>query len=245
MQPRHLGGPDVPVEGEGQVDDRELKTLAHPHRHDLNGRRVAVESAVAFSGITLLGTFGSQPVPQRRKSEAFTMGRLLQQLGQMSQVGHVPLAALPREDTFAHTGQPCGLENRGHAAFPGVVGPLTQRLGDVVGERIALKRQLFGGLAEEQRRGGGAYQPAAVWLIERFEQTQPVLGGPGLEHVGVPGVDGGNAGSGEGVPAQPRLLVIGGDHRDVAGREVPLAESRSAGEQSTDIGGQVGHDVFT
>ena len=46
----------VAVEGERQVDDRELQTLAGVHRHDLDCVGVAVEAAVALGGTDCLLT---------------------------------------------------------------------------------------------------------------------------------------------------------------------------------------------
>ena len=55
----------VAVERERQVDDRVLQPLAHPHRHDLHRRGVAVQPPVAFRCAAAVFALGAQPVPQR------------------------------------------------------------------------------------------------------------------------------------------------------------------------------------
>ena len=104
---------------------------------------------------------------------------LLQQLRHVRQVGHLPLAALPRQHPVAHPAQLRGLEDRRDAALAGVIGPLPQRLGDAVGQRVTAVDEVFGGLAEEHRRRGGPHHAGAVRLVERLQQAQPVLGGLG------------------------------------------------------------------
>ncbi len=161
---------NVAVESEWQVHHRILQTLAHPHRHDLDGRGVAIDPAVAFGSATAILALAAQPVSQRRKGIALPVGDLLQQLRHVGQVGHVPLALLPRQHAVAHTAQLRGFEDGGHPPLAGVVRPLPQGLCDAIGERIAAAGKIVGGLAEEHRRGGGAHDPGAMRLVERLQQ---------------------------------------------------------------------------
>ena len=129
----------------------------------------------------------------------------------MCQIGHVPLAALPRQHAVAHAVQLRGLEDRGDPALAGVVRPTPATCSaTLIGQLIALGGKLFRGLAEEHRRRGGAHHPGAVRLVERLQQRQPIVGGLRLEHVGVAGVDRRNPGVGQ---------------RPVAGRARPCAVS--------------------
>ena len=156
-----LAHPDVPVEREGQVDERVLQPLAHPHRHDLDRGGVAVEPAVALGGAGPLLALVAQPLQQRRQPEAVAVGDLVEQLGEVLDVGEVPLAAAPGQHPLGHAGDVRRLEHRGDPARAGVVGPAPQRLGDPVGEVVAGRsRQLGRGAAEEHRGGGGADQAA-------------------------------------------------------------------------------------
>ena len=114
-----------------------------------------------------------------------------------------------------------GLEDRRDATLPGVVGPLAQRVGDAIGQRVTLGGKGFGGLAEEHRRRRRAHQPGAVRLVECLQQAQPVVGRRRAEHVGVAGVHGGDARGGQRVEARAAVSVGLDDHRDVAGPQRP------------------------
>ena len=81
-------------------------------------------------------------------------------------------------------------------------------------------------------------------LIERLQQTQPILCGRGGEHVGVPGVHRGDTGRGECAVAGPGVLVGFHDDGDIAGLQRAAGEGGAAGEQCADIGGQVAADVL-
>ena len=74
---------------------------------------------------------------QRRQAEVLTVGGLVQQLRQVRQIGHLPLAVAAT--TAPGRAMPAivrGLEDGRDAALAGVVGPLPHRLGDAVGQRV-------------------------------------------------------------------------------------------------------------
>ena len=87
----------VAVEAEGQVDEGVLQPLADPDRHHLHRGRVAVEAPVALGRALPLAALGPQPVEQGRQPEALAVGQLVQDLRDVGQVGHVPLAPAVRE----------------------------------------------------------------------------------------------------------------------------------------------------
>jgi len=74
-------------------------------------------------------------------------------------------------------------------------------------------------------------------LVERLQQIEPVLGGLGGEHVGIPGVDRGDTGLAQRGVAGPGVLVGVGDDRDIARLHPPVAEGGAAGQQCRDVGG--------
>ena len=122
------------------------------------------------------------------------MRDFLQQLRHVRQVGHVPLAVLPGQHAVAHAAQLRGFEDGRHPALAGVLGPLPQRVGDPIGQRITARRQEF---PRSRRRTSSPRRRAparAVRLVERLQQAQPVIGRLRAEHVGVAGIDRRNAG---------------------------------------------------
>ena len=208
---------DVPVEAERQVDEGVLQALAHPHGHDLHRRGVAVEPSGALGRTAAAGALLAQPVEQRGQPEPLAVRGLVEELGEMGEVGHLALAAAPGQHPLGHPGDLRRLEHRGDPASTQVVGPGPQRLADPVGEVVATGVQAGGGLAEEHRGRRRAHQPGAVRLLERLEQAQPVLRRLRGEDVEVAGVDGRDAGLGQRLATGPRVLVRLDDHRDVAG----------------------------
>ncbi|COX35783.1 Uncharacterised protein [Mycobacterium tuberculosis] len=221
---------DVAVEGERQIHDGKLQSLGHEDGHDLHRRGVAVQPAIVFRRAgTRLG-LAAQPIAQPGQAEPLAMSGLVQQLRNVRQVCQVPFAAALAQHAPAHPGQLSGLKHRGHTAMACVVGPLAQRAGHPIGQRIALGGKRFRGLTEEHRARGGADQPAALRRVERLQQAQPVLGGLRGEHVGVTGVDRRDARLRQRIPARPRVFVMLDDHRDVCGHHGPPGEGGPAGQ---------------
>ena len=221
---------DVAVEREGQVDDRELQTLAPVHGQHLNRRRVALQPLAVLGAAPALVAAITQPVAQGGQGEVLGMCGFLQQLGHVRHIGHVPLAVAVGQRAFGHPTQPGGLEHRGHPAGPGVVGPLPDGFGDGVGQRVALGSKVFGGVAEEHRGSGGADHTGPVRLVERLQHGQPVVARLGVEHIGVTGVHRRNAGLGQCGEAGPGVLALLHDHRDVGGLDRSAVEGRGAGQ---------------
>ena len=173
------------------------------------------------------------------------MGDLVQQLGEVLDVGEVPLAAAPGEHPLGHPGDVRRLEDRRDAARPRVVGPAPQRLGHVVGQ-VRVGRELGGGAAEEHGGGRGADQAGPARLLERLEQALPVGRRLRGEDVGVAGVDGRHAGRRQRVTAGAGVAVALDDHGDVAGPDRPdlgaVVVGRVGGEQRLHVGREVGRD---
>ena len=229
----------IAVEGERQVDDGELQSLAAPYRHDLNGHGIAVQPPVALGGRAALLAPVAQPVPQTRQREVLAVGRPLQQLGQVREVGEVAFAAAPAQRTLGHAPQLGGLQHRGDTDLTGVVGPLADGLGNPVGQFVTLFGEVRGGVAEEHGAGRRPDHPGAVRLVEGLQQSQPIGCGLGAEKVGIPGVDGRDAGADKGVETGSGVGVLFDDHRDIAGLDLAPVEGGLAGQQRTDVAGQV------
>ena len=121
--------------------------------------------------------------------------------------------------------------------------PLPQRLRDVVGQLVAALDEIVGRLAEEHRRRGGAHHAGTVRLVERLQQAQPVLGGVGVEDVGVAGVHRGDVCLAQRAVTRARVLVALDDHRDIACLQRPAVEGGAVGQQASDVGRQVQRDV--
>ena len=197
-----LGHPAV--ERERQVHDRVLQPLAHPHRHDLHGRGVAVQSAVALGRPAAVVALGAQPVAQRGQRVVLAMRDVLQQLRHVRQVGHVPLAVAPRQHAVAHAAQLSGLEDRRDAALAGVTGPLPQRLRDLVGQRRrrrppgprrSCRRTSSPRRRAPPRRGAAGRTPPAATASRRrpprrrcrSRRCRPTGSRPGPARAGTPG----------------------------------------------------------
>ena len=236
-------GLDVAVERERQIHHRVLQALAHPHRHDLHRRRIAVQAPVAFGCAASLFALGSQPVTQGGQAEVLAVRGVVQHLRQVRHVGHMAFAVEPRQHPRSHAPELRGLEDGRDATFAGVIGPLTQGVGDPIGQRVTLGGKGFGGLAEEHGRRRRPHQPGAVRLIECLQQAQPVVGRRRAEDVGVAGVHRGDARGGQRVEAHAAVSVRLDDHRDVTRPQRPVAEGRAAREQRGDVGGQIRADV--
>ena len=159
----------IAVERERQIDDRELQTLAAVHGHHLDGGGVAVEALVVLRRAVALLAAIAQPVPQRRQCQVLAVCGLLQQLGHVCHIGHVPLTVSVGKRAVGHAAQSCCLEHRGHAAGAGVVRPFPDGVGDAVGERIPSCGKGFSGVAEEHGGSGGPDHTGAVRLIERLQ----------------------------------------------------------------------------
>ena len=108
------------VPQERAVDDGELEALAAVDRQDLHGVGVGLQPP----GALLVATFldggadpGAQPARQRGGAEALVDRGAVQELADVAQVGHAPLAVDVLQDTL---GQPLGrgddLQQRGDAA---------------------------------------------------------------------------------------------------------------------------------
>jgi len=155
---------------------------------------------------------------------------VLQQLRDVRQIGHVAFAVIPGQHAITHATQLRGFVNGRNSPVPGMRGPFAQRVCNPVGQPITSGGNRFRGFAEEHRRRGGMHHPGAVRLVERLQQTQPIFGGFGGEHVGVAGVDRRNARVAERSEAGAGVSMPFHDHGDVAGLQWLTVECRAAGQ---------------
>ena len=242
MESDELLGEDMAVEGERQIDDRELQTLTSPYGHHLNRLCLAVQAPAALLGAHPFVTLRSQPVTQCGQAEVLTLSDLVQQFGDVCEIGHVTFAAGPGEYVPAHPVQLRRLVDRRNAGFAGVVGPLAQRVSHIIGQGVTAAGEFIGGLPKEHGCRGCPDQAGAVRLIHRVEHTQPVVGSGGFQHIAVTGVDGRHPCGEQTLEALARAGVTS-DHRDVAGLQLPPVERRPAGEQCANVGGHILDDV--
>ena len=181
VEARQVGLGDVAVGDGGQVDDGVLEALARVDRHQLHGGRVAVETAGALEPAAgaALADLLAQPGQQRDQAVPLGQRDLVQGLADVPQVGEPPVAA----DLGQHPGRQAGdarrLHHGGQAAAAEQLEPRPQRLGDLVGEVVAAGVEVGGGVAEEAGQRGRPHAGAAVRLLERLEQRQPVGRRPG------------------------------------------------------------------
>ena len=193
----------------------------------------------------LAGALHAQPVEQRGQPEPVAVGGLVQHLRDVREVGQVPLAALPgRAPARPMPAHLRGLEDRGHARARGRGRPsraACRPTRSVSASPPAAR--LCRGLAEEHRGRRGPHQPAAVRLLERLEQAQPVRGRRRGEDVGVAGVDGGDAASASAsrqTRASRCASTITATSPARTGRPSYVAPPASSG---LDVGGEVAGDV--
>ncbi len=230
---------DVAVELEGQIDDGKLQPLRPEHRHHLHGGGVVVQAPEAFRRCAFV-TLCPQPVPQSGQAEVLTVRGVLQQLGHVGKVGHQSLAALPRQNSVAHTAQLGGLEDRGDTTLARMTRPLPQRLRNTVGQCVTAGDKRLSGFTEEHRRRGCSHHARPVRLLECLQQTKPVLRGSGFEDVGVAGVDRRYARFAQRVETGAGVLVLLDNHGDMTRPDLLAVERGAARQQIADVGGHIG-----
>ena len=118
-----------------------------------------------------------------------------------------------------------------------------ERVGDLVGEVLAARVQLGGGVAEEAGERRGPHARAAVRLLERLEQAQPLHRRRGGEHAAAAGDHRGDADLLEGRAGVGQVGVAVADHRDVAGPDRLAGVRRTRREQPAYVEGEVAGDV--
>ncbi len=103
--------------------------------------------------------------------------------------------------------------------------------------------ELGGGVAEEAGQRGGAHPGAAVRLLERLQEREPLDGGGGGEHAAAAGDDRGHADLAQRLAHGGEVGVAVADHRDVAGPDRLAAPGRPRGEEPAYVERQVARDV--
>ena len=178
----------------------------------------------------------------------------MQQLGDVSQVGQLALAADAAQHPVRQSRHRERLEDR-RDALPGVdVGECPQPPGELVVEGITTLVELRGRVPEQRGERGRPRQRAPVWCGHGLQQREPVVRGPADQHVRPAGGHRVDADL-----AQRRLHLqqpgVGvRDDRDVAGQQGPsrlaaltiasLRERRPRGQQLRDVAREVGCDVL-
>ncbi len=118
-----------------------------------------------------------------------------------------------------------GLEHRRDPAGGEQLGPAAQRVGDLVGEVVAAGVELGGGVAEEAGERGRPHPRAAVRLLQRLEQRQPLDGGRG-------GEDAAAAGDHRRDADRVQRLLGGGEVGVAVADDRDVAAARAAGRRS-------------
>ena len=153
-----------PVGDGGQVDDGVLQALAGVDRHQLHRGGVGVEPPGALDAAAgpALGDLLAQPGQQRHQAVPLGERDLVQRLADVAQVGEPAVAADLGEHPRGQPGDVGGLEHRGDAAGGEQLDPGAQRLGDVVGQVVAARVELRGGVAEEAGERARPHSAKAV-----------------------------------------------------------------------------------
>ena len=227
----------------------ELEALGDVGRHDLHGPRLGLDAAggevglrvalVVTPGELLEGgeQHGGADPPRRRE---------LQQLGDVVEVGHGPVAVGAGEDARRHAGLGAqGAEQRGETLPGEDVGPAVQG-GVEVGDGVVVGGgELVTRPADEPGHGDGASTADVGRSGEGAEQQMPLVGGGGGQHVVATRHDGGHPDALErGTDLGP--LGPGGDqHGDVVGLQrarpvvVGAAGEPRVLEKVADVDGEV------
>ena len=244
VEPRADRVADVSVGQGGEVDDGVLQALARMDGDELDGGGVGVEPPGALQppSRAALGDLLAQPGQQGGQALALGQGHLVERLADVPKVGQAAVAAHLGEHPRGQAALGRGLEDRRHAADGEQLDPGPQRLGDLVGEVVAPFVDLGGRVAEEAGERRGPDPDAAVRLLERLDQRQPLDGGRGREDAAATGDHGGDADVEERLPGVGQVGVAVGDDRDVARPDRDAVVGRARGEQSPDVDGEVARD---
>ena len=244
VEPRPLRLRDVAVGDGGQVDDGVLEALARVDRHQLDGGRVAVETAGALQATAgaALGHLLAQPGQQRDQPVPLGEGGLVQGLADVAQVGQPAVAAHLGQHPGRQPGDARGLHHGRQPTAAEQLQPRPQRLGHLVGEVVAARVEVGGGVPEEAGQRGRAHPGAAMRLLEGLQQRQPLDGRRGGEHAAAARDHAGDTDLLERGLGVGEVGVAIADHRDVAGPHRPPVERRALVEQAAYVVGEVARD---
>ena len=137
MEERDRGcGPNVPIAQRREIDDRVFQALARMDRHQLNCRGIAVKASgpLRAPAIPGPGDLVAQPTHQRHHPQALGQRDLVQHLGDVAQVGQLPLPIDEAEHPCGETVGVRGFEHGCDAPRPHHVRPSAQLLGEGIGE---------------------------------------------------------------------------------------------------------------
>ncbi len=222
------------------------------HGGDLHRGRVAVEAAAAPGEAALFGGADAvgEPAGQRRETEALGERDVVEELGDVAQVGELAFPVLDAEQPGGEIGVGGQLvEDRGEPRAPEQPRRLAQ-LRRQPADEIASARVDLGGRDPQDRGAGGQAHPvAAMRLLQGAEHPQPVGGRRGGEHAGAACQHRGHPDVVEGLAHDLDLGAGPHQHRDVAGADrPPLAPGGAEGdpglEQPDQVGGQIRGDAL-
>ena len=211
--------------------DRELEALAAVDGEHLDRLGVGLQAAAALLVGRVVPGVGDLPAqPRGERGDAGVLGhrRLVQQLGDVAQVGQAPLAvlgaqhalgqALDERDRLGERGDPTGPQQPRPGVQPAV--QLLDRL--LVGGR-----QVLGAPAEERRQRRRACPRRVRRALQRLQQPQPVPRRRRAEDAARAVDDGGDAGGLQRVADERGVAVRAHEDRDVPGAHA-LAPDRLA-----------------
>ncbi len=189
-------------------------------------------------------TFGASAVrsqvPQRGQPETLAVRGVLQQLGDVRQVGHQPFPALPGQHPPCPYPASCAASNT--AATPRSRACPAQ-LRSFSATRSVSESPPAARISAVSRKNivdaAARTRPGRCGCSNASSRHSQSCAAAESEHVGIPGVHARDTGLGERGVAGPGVLVGLDDDRDIAGLQRLAGEGGAAGQQRADIGGQV------
>ena len=152
----------------------------------------------------------------------------------------------PPTSASTRSGRPPTLAASSTAARPRgreELDPRAQGVGDLVGDVVAAGVELGGGVAEEAGERGRAHPGAAVRLLQRLEERQPLDRGRRREDTATAGDHGRDTDLEQRLADGGQVGVAIADHRDVARPDRLAVEGGARGEQAAYVEGEILRDV--
>ena len=232
----------------GVVDDRELEPLAAVHGQDLHRLGVALQPAAALLVVVVGGRLQhalAQPRGQRGGAHLLGHRGGVEQLADVAEVGHPPLAVDHREHARGQALlQRDRLHQRRDALLAQHARPVVQAAVDVLPRVVVGLRDALGRPAEEERQRRGARARRVGGALDRLQQPQPLQSRLGAEHAAGAVDDGGDVDGLQRVADARGVAVRPHEHGDVAGADGTLVGRSARAQQRDDVGGDVARDVL-
>ncbi len=235
-------GPQV-----GAQHHAELEALGAVRREHLHRVVVAVDTPrhhrIGVVGVAEGSRVGEQAADRRRRRRT-AAGCLLQQLGDVLDVGEVALAAAACQQPRPQAVGPHGGQQRRHTTPRHQRRPLAQQLVQPGQRGVVECGEFGGGVPDEPAERCSAGRTSRAGPFERVEQHLPLQHRCGVEHAGGTGGGRRDAGCTEVGDGEVGIAVAAGEHGDVAcSQRSPAAvdgvDRGLRGEQMT----HHGHDV--